>query len=649
MEALLILVVACAVIWLLHTAINAVLAWRRKSREPEVPRSLRSPPPAPPPPTGATPPWPPPAGGAGTGRTPQAAAAPREQSPQSPQQSPAPPGPPKFEWAPFGPASPPPPPPPPPPPVTTIAAPSPPPAPAPSAPTLDAGAFAPMSSDQARSAAGGVSSWGSALFTFGRRSVIPPISDPRTILIDRAMVGQGIITPEQLARIHAIGEQMDEIRPAIASAHAQADRAVADDREARQRLKQQKKAEAAERKRLRAEAVKHRRATDIIYLGRGVSKGLADRKSNEEKLAAAGLPVLATPADVAAALKLSIPRLRWLAFHADASPVSHYARFTVPKRSGGERLLSAPMAELAAAQEWVLVNVLEKVPPHAAAHGFVRGRSTVSNAAPHVHKKIVVNTDLKDFFPTITFPRVAGLFRELGYSPAVATIFALLCTDAPRKPVTYAGKPFFVAAGPRALPQGACTSPAISNLVARRLDARLSGIAAKMGWTYTRYADDITLSTGSPAGATPASPSSGAAGEGRATPASPQPDGGGSAAGPDGARDPAAQVGYMLARVRHIAGDEGFAVNHAKTRVLRPSTRQLVTGVVVNDRPGVDRNTVRRLRAILHRAKSEGLEAQNREKIPHFRAWVGGMIAYVHMVNPRQAKPLREAFEQLAS
>jgi len=350
-----------------------------------------------------------------------------------------------------------------------------------------------------------------------------------------------------------------------------------------------------------------------------VSKGLAVRESDVARLAAAGLPVLATPAEVAAALKLSIPRLRWLAFHADASPVSHYARFTVPKRSGGERLLAAPMPELAAAQEWILVNVLEKLAVHDAAHGFVPGRSTVSNATPHVGRDVLVNTDLKDFFPSITFHRVKGIFELQGYSPAVATIFALLCTDAPRKKVTYANKPFFVAAGPRALPQGACTSPAISNLVARRLDSRLNGIALKLGWTYTRYADDLSFSADD--------------GEGDAA------NGGGGAA--------TKQIGYLLARVRHIAQDEGFAVNETKTRVQRRQNRQLVTGIVVNDRPGVDRATARRLRAILHRAKTEGLAAQNREKLPHFEAWLGGMIAYVHMVNPRQAKPLHEALAAL--
>jgi RNA-directed DNA polymerase len=139
------------------------------------------------------------------------------------------------------------------------------------------------------------------------------------------------------------------------------------------------------------------------------------------------------------------------------------------------------------------------------------------------------------------------------------------------------------------------------------MDSRLNGIATKLGFRYTRYADDLTFSAPT--------------------------DGG--------------KVGYLLARVRHIAQDEGFAVNEPKTRVQRPSARQTVTGIVVNQRPAVPRHVVRRLRAILHRAQSEGLAAQNREQHPHFDAWVRGMVAYVHMVNPRQATPLREALQTL--
>ncbi|HEX8912504.1 MAG TPA: reverse transcriptase family protein [Humisphaera sp.] len=475
---------------------------------------------------------------------------------------------------------------------------------------LDLGPFAPLAGADLKDAAGKLKDDWRSRWLFGRSHRIPPTADPRTNLIDRAMVAQGLLSPEELAEIHRVGDEWDRLRPDLQVELAKAELALPDTEQERLARKAQKRAEAAERRRLRAEQVAQRRATDIVYLGRGVSSRLHDRGSDVAKLEAAGLPVLSTPADVAAALGLSVPRLRWLAFHADAATVSHYVRFEVLKRSGGTRQLAAPHKHLATAQQWVLANVLTKVPTHPAAHGFVPGRSTVTNAAAHVGRRLVVNADLSDFFPSITFPRVRGVFRQLGYSPAVATVLALLCTECPRRTVTYAGRPFHVATGPRGLPQGACTSPALSNLAARRFDSRLNGIASKLGWTFTRYADDLTFS---------------------------------SAAGDEAER----KVGYLLARVRHIADDEGFAVNEKKTRVLRPSAAQTVTGIVVNERLGVSRDTVRRLRAILHRAKAEGLAAQNRENHPHYEAWVRGMVAYVHMVNPQQAAPLRAALDAL--
>jgi retron-type reverse transcriptase len=312
---------------------------------------------------------------------------------------------------------------------------------------------------------------------------------------------------------------------------------------------------------------------------------------------------------------LTIPRLRWLAFHSEAATRTHYVRFTIPKRSGGHRNLFAPHKELASAQEWILRNILDNVATHPAAHGFVKTRSTVTNAAPHVDQDVVVNADLIDFFPTITFPRVLGIFKQLGYSPAAATILALLCTESPRRVADYAGKTFHVATGPRTLPQGACTSPALSNLAARRLDARLNGIAGKLGYQYTRYADDLTFSC--------------------------------RCAERDAGESPATKIGYLLARLRHIAQDEGFAVNEKKTRVLKRAARQEVTGVVVNKRPGVPRDLYKRLRAILHRAGHEGLAAQNRQNLPHFEAWLKGMIAYVTMVNARQGQALADALAKV--
>jgi retron-type reverse transcriptase len=471
----------------------------------------------------------------------------------------------------------------------------------------DAGAFAPLSDDEIRRRA---KSAGRTLFSawFGRRDRIPPPTDQRTQLIDAGMVGHGFIAVEKLTEIHRVGQQMDAIRPDLDLAHTIAQQAQARTEEERKKIKEQKKAEAAERKRQRAEAVAHRKATDIVFLGRGVSRGLADRRSDVEKLQRLGLPVLSAPADLAQALGLTIPRLRWLAFHSQAPARIHYIRFTVPKKSGGTRELAAPHRSLAACQQWILNNILAKVPAHDAAHGFVAGRSTVTGAAKHVGRAVVVNADLTDFFPTITFHRVRGIFQQLGYSPAVATILALLCTESPRRMMTYAGQKLFVATGPRALPQGACTSPALSNLATRRLDSRLSGIAKKLGCVYTRYADDLTLSA-------------------------------------DG--ESAAKVGYLLARLRHIAQDEGFSVNEQKTRVQRRNTAQVVTGLVVNQRVGAPRKMVRRLRAILHRAITQGLAAQNRANRPHFDAWVRGSIAYISMCQPEQGRKLQLAYDAL--
>jgi retron-type reverse transcriptase len=448
---------------------------------------------------------------------------------------------------------------------------------------------------------------------FGRRDIIPPATDPRTKLIDRGMYTQGFLSAEELAEMHRVGEEWDKhanrLHHIQVKAGQSADAAVEADRAARAEVKARKKAEAAERKRQHAEAVARRKATDITFVGKGVSALLNDRTSDPDKLVAAGLPVLHTPADLAAALGLSIPRLRWLCFHTEAATRIHYVQFEVPKRSGGTRTLSAPHTTLSTVQDWVLGTILGKLPTEEPAHGFVPGRSTLTNAALHAGMDVVVNLDLEGFFPSIGYARVRHLFRRLGYSGAVATLLALLCTECPRRRVVYAGTPYFVATGPRGLPQGACTSPALSNQIARKLDRRLAGLAARLGVTYTRYADDLTFSAG------------------------------------PGFRE---KVGYLIARVRHIANDEGFAVHPKKTRVQRPESRQTVTGLVVNATPAVPRDVVKRVRAVLHRAKTEGLAAQNRAGHPNFRGWVEGMIAYIAMARPEVGRKLRAEFDAVA-
>jgi retron-type reverse transcriptase len=448
---------------------------------------------------------------------------------------------------------------------------------------------------------------------FGRRDLIPPADDLRTKLIDRAMVSNGFLTPEQLVEIHQVGAEMDRYRTDLEAVQRQAaqagEAAVKVDRERRAQIKKEKKAAAEARKQQRAEALAKWRATDIVFLGRGVSGRLGDRSSDPAKLASLGLPLLSTPADLAMALGITIAQLRWLSFHTDVASRVHYVSFTVPKKSGGVRSLSAPHRSLAAAQQWILANIVDRLPVEPAAHGFVAERSTVTNAQEHVGRDVVVNMDLENFFPSITFPRVRSVFHRVGYSPAVASILALLCTECPRRQVAFEGKTYHVALGPRGLPQGACTSPGLSNQVARRLDRRLGGLAKKLRLTYTRYADDLTFSGGA---------------------------------------DFVKRVGYLMARVRHISQDERFVINGKKSRVQRRNAAQQVTGLVVNHRIGIRRKELRRLRAILHRARHEGLDKQNREGRPNFRSWLQGKIAYVSMVQPGVGARMKAQFDALS-
>jgi retron-type reverse transcriptase len=283
----------------------------------------------------------------------------------------------------------------------------------------------------------------------------------------------------------------------------------------------------------------------------------------------------------------------------------HYHRYGIPKKTGGIRNISAPKRALADAQQKVLANILEKIAPGNPAHGFVKGRSIVTNASPHVGRKVVCNLDLRDFFPTITFRRVKGLFHAFGYSEHVATVLALLCTEPTRAKAELSGKIFHVALSERFVPQGACTSPAITNLLCRRLDKRLDALAAKAGFSYTRYADDLTFSG-----------------------------------------DETKEVGRLLRAVRKVVTAEGFTEHDDKTRVMRRGRRQEVTGVVVNTRPTLARDEVRRLRAILHNAAKTGLEAQNREKIPNFEAHLRGRVAYLAMIDKGRGEKLRAALER---
>ena len=108
------------------------------------------------------------------------------------------------------------------------------------------------------------------------------------------------------------------------------------------------------------------------------------------------------------------------------------------------------MPRLKKAQRWILHNIVEKLLVHGSVHGFLPGRSTLTNATAHADPELVVKVDIKNFFPSVTLPRVKGIFRKAGYREEVATLLALLCTESPREVVELEGKTYFVSLGPRA-------------------------------------------------------------------------------------------------------------------------------------------------------------------------------------------------------
>ena len=344
------------------------------------------------------------------------------------------------------------------------------------------------------------------------------------------------------------------------------------------------------------------RDKDIVYLGEGVSGGLSNTTSNTDKLAQLGLPVFANVIDLCEAMGVTPSQLRFLAYHRKSATTTHYRRFTIAKKTGGVRTISAPMPRLKKVQHWILENLLYKLQNHNQAHGFIPQRSIISNAEQHVGSEVVINMDLKDFFPTIAYRRVKGLFVAIGYSEQIATILALLCTEPMIDEVELDGIKYFVARGERFLPQGAPTSPAITNLICYRLDHRFAGMAKKLGWTYTRYADDLTLSC----------------------------------------KTSTQNINRILWQSRQIIDDEGFVIHPDKVEVMRKGSRQEVTGIVVNEKLNVSRTHLRQFRAVLHRIQQQG----NAEGIQFGAAnanpaqVIQGFANFVNMINPEKGAKL---------
>ncbi|HZK82460.1 MAG TPA: reverse transcriptase family protein, partial [Humisphaera sp.] len=335
------------------------------------------------------------------------------------------------------------------------------------------------------------------------------------------------------------------------------------------------------------------------------------------------IPNLPTEGALAKWFDLDLQILRWRADPAGRNrkhppgPLRPYRYRWIPRREGLPRLLEIPKYALKQMQRKILADILDRVPVHFAAHGFCAGRSIVTNAAVHCGKAVVLRFDLADFFPSVSSARIFRIFRTLGYPPDVARLLMGLCTTSipadvwDARPGSRVGADFAARQRliTRHLPQGAPTSPALANLAAGRLDRRLFGIATSAGAVYTRYADDLTFS---------------------------------------GDADLARSRKRIETLVAVVAHEEGFALNHRKTRMMRAGVRQHITGVVVNVRPNIRRAEFDRLKAILTNCVRHGPASQNRDGHPDFRAHVAGKIAHVASIHSARGAKLWGIFHRIS-
>jgi RNA-directed DNA polymerase len=292
--------------------------------------------------------------------------------------------------------------------------------------------------------------------------------------------------------------------------------------------------------------------------------------------------------------------------------------FEIKKRTSGTRLISSPNATLKDVQQ-KLNTVLQKIyhPKHCV-KGFVLNRSIVDNASVHVKTKFILNIDIKDFFGSINFGRVRGLFlsKPFNFTSEVATVLAQICCHN------------------NALPQGAPTSPVISNMICSRLDGELQRLAKQYCFYYTRYADDITFSKTVPF--------------------------------PKEIVDkkPSGEliIGPQLLK---IFTDNGFELNSSKSRLLEQFNRQVVTGLVVNRKVNVRREYIRQIRAMIHAWETYGLDKAQEEffnkydrrtrnplqKKPNFSWIVKGKLEFLGQVRGKNDKiylNLRSKIKSLA-
>lgn len=263
-------------------------------------------------------------------------------------------------------------------------------------------------------------------------------------------------------------------------------------------------------------------------------------KSNNELLRLMNLPVFSDEKELASLMHIDLGRIKML------SKFSHryYKKYRIPKSNGKFREIRQPRKDLKGIQAWILRNILDKLNPTPFATAYIKDENISDNVAPHCNNRYFILLDLEDFFSSISIRRVAKVFSLIGYSKKAASILAMLCTCN------------------GSLPQGAVTSPSLSNLIAAKLDRRIAGYTSRRNITYTRYADDLTLSSNKDA-----------------------------------------VLCQSLPRILKIIKSEHFKLNMDKLRVLGPRKRCSITGLIKNNAEpkfGIGKKKKRQMRAVIH-------------------------------------------------
>lgn len=318
---------------------------------------------------------------------------------------------------------------------------------------------------------------------------------------------------------------------------------------------------------------------------------------------AAGLPDLFDVEQLAWWLDFTVPELEWFADRGGwlrtARPTLRHYRVWHRTKRDGVRVIEAPKPRMRETQRRLLRRLVEKIPAHPAARGFVAGSSVAAFAWPHADRPTVLRADLRHCFETITLPRVRTVFGDAGYPPHIARVLAELCTTTtPADVLSGVDAGHAALLRGRHLPQGAPTSPHLANLVMRSLDRRLAGYARRHDLRYTRYGDDLALS------------------------------------------GDAIDSGPALWTLARIVESEGFTLHPAKVRIMHRHQQQRLAGLVVNDRPRVARADYDDLRALLHNAATHGASSQNRDGHPDFRAHVLGLIGWVGATGEQRRRRL---------